>query len=119
MFGCGGDRDRTKRPLMGRVAARARRQGGRHLRQPASEDPLAIIEEILAGIVRRGATSRSSPIARRRSGGRSAEPATGDVVVIAGKGHEPGQTFAERTCRSPIGRRREDALRRLGTGAPA
>ena len=53
VFGCGGDRDREKRPLMGAVAAQLADQVVRHLRQPASEDPLAIIDAIDGGGARR------------------------------------------------------------------
>ena len=93
VFGAGGDRDRGKRPLMGAIAAREADVAIVTSDNPRSEDPDAIIGEILAGIDdragvevdadRRGAIRRAIELA---------EP--GDVLVIAGKGHEQGQEFA-------------------------
>jgi UDP-N-acetylmuramoyl-L-alanyl-D-glutamate--2,6-diaminopimelate ligase len=90
VFGCGGDRDRGKRRLMGEIAKRLADRVVVTSDNPRSEDPEAIIEEILTGtgrdvehdVDRRGAIAVA--IAQ-------AEP--GDVVVIAGKGHEQGQEF--------------------------
>jgi UDP-N-acetylmuramoyl-L-alanyl-D-glutamate--2,6-diaminopimelate ligase len=88
VFGCGGDRDRGKRPLMGEIAARLADRVIVTSDNPRSEDPAAIIEEILVGsgsdvereVDRRIAIERAISTAR-----------AGDVVVIAGKGHEQGQ----------------------------
>jgi UDP-N-acetylmuramoyl-L-alanyl-D-glutamate--2,6-diaminopimelate ligase len=91
VFGCGGDRDRGKRPLMGEIARRVADRVIVTSDNPRSEDPEAIIDEILAG-----AGPNVSHDADRRAaiaeaiGGAGA----GDVVVIAGKGHEQGQEFA-------------------------
>ncbi len=93
VFGAGGDRDRGKRPLMGEIGARLADVCLVTSDNPRSEDPEAIIAQILAG--RPGAANVSSDPDRRASIGRAialAEP--GDVVVIAGKGHEQGQEFA-------------------------
>jgi UDP-N-acetylmuramoyl-L-alanyl-D-glutamate--2,6-diaminopimelate ligase len=92
VFGCGGDRDRGKRPLMGEIARRLADDVFVTSDNPRSEDPEAIIAEILVGS---GAEvghdpDRHAAIARAIE---SAEP--GDVVVIAGKGHEQGQEFAD------------------------
>ena len=82
VFGCGGDRDRGKRPIMGEIAARLADRVVGHLRQPALGAPEAIIDEIVAGVVRRGRAprggARRSPTGARRSGPRSAgrPPAT-------------------------------------------
>ena len=92
VFGCGGDRDRGKRPLMGEIAARLADRVIVTSDNPRSEDPEAIIAEILAGIAR--GRARTTPTGARRSRRRSPAPAPGDVVVIAGKGHEQGQEFA-------------------------
>jgi UDP-N-acetylmuramoyl-L-alanyl-D-glutamate--2,6-diaminopimelate ligase len=93
VFGAGGDRDRGKRPLMGEIGARLADVCLVTSDNPRSEDPEAIIAEILAGTG--GATNVSSDPDRRATIHRAvalAEP--GDVVVIAGKGHEQGQEFA-------------------------
>jgi UDP-N-acetylmuramoyl-L-alanyl-D-glutamate--2,6-diaminopimelate ligase len=92
VFGAGGDRDRGKRPLMGEIGARLADICLVTSDNPRSEEPAAIIAEILAGTG--GAENVSSDVDRRASIHRAvalAEP--GDVVVIAGKGHEQGQEF--------------------------
>jgi len=94
VFGAGGDRDRGKRPLMGEIGARLADVCLVTSDNPRSEDPEAIIAEILAGTG--GAPNVASDPDRRASIHRAvalAEP--GDVVVIAGKGHEQGQEFAD------------------------
>src|SRR5205807_1022821 len=92
VFGAGGDRDRGKRPLMGAIAARLADEVLVTSDNPRSEDPEAIVAEIVAGIGRddilvevdrRAAIEQAIVLAR-----------DGDVVVIAGKGHEQGQEFA-------------------------
>jgi len=92
VFGCGGDRDRGKRPLMGEIATRLADRVLVTSDNPRSEDPEAIIQEILAGAGPQAehTTDRREAIHRALAG---AEP--GDVVVIAGKGHEQGQEFAQ------------------------
>jgi UDP-N-acetylmuramoyl-L-alanyl-D-glutamate--2,6-diaminopimelate ligase len=99
VFGCGGDRDRAKRPLMGRVAATGADVVVVTSDNPRGEDPEAIIAEIIEGITaeRRDGPDRS--IVDRRAAIEFAihEAREGDVVVIAGKGHESGQIFADRT----------------------
>lgn len=97
VLGCGGDRDRGKRPLMGEAATRLADRTVITSDNPRSEDPLAIIAEIEPGARRGGGTYRIEP--DRRSAIRLAlrEAGEGDVVVIAGKGHETGQEFADRT----------------------
>ncbi|CAB4926687.1 unannotated protein [freshwater metagenome] len=95
VFGCGGDRDRGKRPLMGEIAARGADAVVVTSDNPRSEDPDAIIEEVLAGVPASHA-ARVRFIADRAAaiGDALAEAAAGDVVVIAGKGHEQGQELA-------------------------
>ena len=91
VFGAGGDRDRGKRPLMGKVAAERADVAIVTSDNPRSEDPLAIIQEVLQGTGldveidpdRRSAIHRAVGLA---------EP--GDVVIVAGKGHEQGQEIA-------------------------
>jgi len=119
VFGCGGERDRTKRPLMGGAAARLADRVVVTSDNPRGEDPNAIIAEILAGIVGGGEAVVVEPDRREAIRLAVAEAEAGDVVVIAGKGHEPGQTVAGRTL--PFSDREEarDALRRVAAGASA
>src|SRR5581483_10160827 len=91
VFGCGGDRDRGKRPVMGRIVSELADVAIVTSDNPRSEDPLAIIDEILAGM---SGEPEVEPD-RQRAIERAVELAEpGDVVVIAGKGHERGQEEA-------------------------
>jgi UDP-N-acetylmuramoyl-L-alanyl-D-glutamate--2,6-diaminopimelate ligase len=94
VFGCGGDRDRSKRPLMGEVATRLADVVVITSDNARSEDPGAIVSDVLEGVPR----DRAAPTVEldRRAAIRGALRAAdaGDVVVIAGKGHETGQTSA-------------------------
>jgi UDP-N-acetylmuramoyl-L-alanyl-D-glutamate--2,6-diaminopimelate ligase len=90
VFGAGGDRDRGKRPLMGRVAADLADRVIVTSDNPRSEDPEAILDEILAGT---GAGAVREVDRRRAIELALGEAGPGDVVVIAGKGHEQGQEF--------------------------
>jgi UDP-N-acetylmuramoyl-L-alanyl-D-glutamate--2,6-diaminopimelate ligase len=96
VFGCGGDRDRGKRPLMGAAAAELADLAIVTSDNPRSEDPIAIIGEITPGAKSTGRPYEIEP--DRRAAIRLAfeRARSGDVVVIAGKGHETGQKFADR-----------------------
>ena len=108
VFGCGGDRDRTKRPIMGEIAARLSELSVVTSDNPRSEAPQAIIDEIVAGVRRAGAretaaaataTSKSFVVEADRH--RAIEIALaaahpGDTVLIAGKGHETYQVIGDR-----------------------
>jgi len=91
VFGCGGDRDRGKRPLMGEIATRLADRVIVTSDNPRSEDPEQIIEEILAGA---GPDAQHNSDRREAITEAIAGARAGDVVVIAGKGHEQGQEFA-------------------------
>ncbi|MPZ91921.1 MAG: UDP-N-acetylmuramoyl-L-alanyl-D-glutamate--2,6-diaminopimelate ligase [Actinobacteria bacterium] len=99
VFGCGGDRDRAKRPLMGRVAAAGADIVVVTSDNPRSEDPQAIIAEVVQGITAERSDGPEASIVDRRAAIEFAigEATDGDVVVIAGKGHESGQVFADHT----------------------
>ncbi|MCB0876518.1 MAG: UDP-N-acetylmuramoyl-L-alanyl-D-glutamate--2,6-diaminopimelate ligase [Solirubrobacterales bacterium] len=93
-FGCGGDRDATKRPLMGRAGAELADVAVITSDNPRSEDPAAIIAQIFAGIpADRRDSSRVEPDRRKAIALAFHEARPGDLVVIAGKGHEQGQEF--------------------------
>jgi UDP-N-acetylmuramoyl-L-alanyl-D-glutamate--2,6-diaminopimelate ligase len=99
VFGCGGDRDAGKRPAMGRVAVEIADRTFLTSDNPRSEDPRKILREILAGVASvPGGSERSRSIPDRGDAIREAvrEALPGDVVVLAGKGHETTQTFADR-----------------------
>jgi UDP-N-acetylmuramoyl-L-alanyl-D-glutamate--2,6-diaminopimelate ligase len=91
VFGCGGDRDREKRPLMGRIGAELADVCVVTSDNPRSEEPMAIIEQILEGSGRDGVNVE--PDRRAAIKLALAEARGGDTVVIAGKGHEQGQEF--------------------------
>jgi UDP-N-acetylmuramoyl-L-alanyl-D-glutamate--2,6-diaminopimelate ligase len=94
VFGCGGDRDRGKRPLMGEISARLADHTIVTSDNPRSEDPEAIVREILAGIGDDADADIEAMVDRREAIERAVGLArAGDVVVIAGKGHEQGQEF--------------------------
>ena len=94
VFGCGGDRDRGKRAMMGAIAARNADQVVLTSDNPRSEDPLAIITEILEGVLGE-ARSGEAPLVitdrREAIAAAIAGAGAGDVVLIAGKGHEDYQ----------------------------
>jgi UDP-N-acetylmuramoyl-L-alanyl-D-glutamate--2,6-diaminopimelate ligase len=113
VFGCGGDRDRGKRPLMGRIASELADVAIVTSDNPRSEEPEAIIAEI-----REGADGAEVEPDRREAIARAIAAADeGDVVVIAGKGHEQGQQFADRTIPFDDREVAREALRRLGAAA--
>ncbi len=95
VFGCGGERDRTKRPVMGRIATQLADYAIFTSDNPRGEDPDAIIREIEAGVPE-ARNFESEPDRRRAIERVIALARPGDVVVIAGKGHEPYQILADR-----------------------
>ncbi len=99
LFGCGGDRDRTKRPLMGAVASRLSDVLVITSDNPRHEDPARIIEEIQRGITpdtRRGDAPTFTIADRRAAIAKAIEVARpGDMVLIAGKGHEKYQILGD------------------------
>jgi UDP-N-acetylmuramoyl-L-alanyl-D-glutamate--2,6-diaminopimelate ligase len=116
VLGCGGDRDRAKRPLMGEAATSLADLAVVTSDNPRSEDPAAIIAEIEPGARAGGGAYVVEP--DRRAAIRTALGAAGpgDVVVIAGKGHETGQEFADRTVPFDDRDVAREELRALGAG---
>lgn len=97
LFGCGGDRDRSKRPLMGKAAAEASDLVVLTSDNPRSEEPLAIMNDALVGIRRVDVPhivepDRAAAIARAIN-----EAHAGDIVILAGKGHETYQVLKDKT----------------------
>jgi UDP-N-acetylmuramyl tripeptide synthase len=107
VFGCGGDRDRTKRPLMGAVAARLSDLVIVTSDNPRSEDPERIIDEIRRGIVMpadriahqgKKGTPSLAIVDRREAIEKAVKDARpGDLLLIAGKGHEKSQVIGDKT----------------------
>jgi UDP-N-acetylmuramoyl-L-alanyl-D-glutamate--2,6-diaminopimelate ligase len=95
VFGCGGDRDRTKRPRMGRAAAEASEIVIVTSDNPRSENPRAIIDEILPGTAGLPATVEVEPDRAKAIALAMTKARAGDIVVIAGKGHEKTQTIGK------------------------
>ena len=95
VFGCGGDRDRTKRPLMGKVACQLADQAILTNDNPRSEEPLAIIREIAEGFDKKNYEIIADRTAAIQTAlGRAQK---NEVVLIAGKGHEDYQIFKDKT----------------------
>ncbi len=88
LFGCGGDRDRAKRPLMGDAAGRGSDFVVLTSDNPRSEDPLAIINDALVGLQRTGTKYNVEPDRRKGIALAIGEARPGDIVLLAGKGHE-------------------------------
>ena len=97
LFGCGGDRDRTKRPLMGMAAAEGSDYVVLTSDNPRSEDPLDIINDALVGLRRFDTPHAAEPDRARAIRLALAQAQPGDVVLLAGKGHEPYQVLKDRT----------------------
>jgi UDP-N-acetylmuramoyl-L-alanyl-D-glutamate--2,6-diaminopimelate ligase len=125
VFGCGGDRDRTKRPLMGAVAGRLSDVIVITSDNPRSEDPNRIIEEIQLGITsdtrRQGVEAAQVVLAivdRRAAIAKAIELARpGDLVLVAGKGHEKYQVIGDRTLPFDDVEVARDALQRRRTNS--
>jgi UDP-N-acetylmuramoyl-L-alanyl-D-glutamate--2,6-diaminopimelate ligase len=95
VFGCGGNRDRTKRPIMGRLAATLAEIAVVTSDNPRREDPLTIIEEIQNGMREAVAKVFVEPDRKRAIALALSEAHCGDIVLIAGKGHEDYQIIGE------------------------
>ena len=97
LFGCGGDRDRTKRPLMGQAAAEASDFVVLTSDNPRSEDPLTIMNDALVGIRRTDTPHVVEPDREAAIRRALKEAREGDIVILAGKGHETYQVLKDKT----------------------
>jgi UDP-N-acetylmuramoyl-L-alanyl-D-glutamate--2,6-diaminopimelate ligase len=95
LFGCGGDRDRSKRPLMGEAAGKGSDFVVLTSDNPRSEDPLAIINDALVGLQRSGTKYKVEPDRKAAIGLAIHHAGPGDIVLLAGKGHEKVQVVRQ------------------------
>ncbi len=120
VFGCGGDRDRTKRPLMGAVASRLSDVVVLTSDNPRSEPPESILEQIQRGMNGGRKAERHVIADRREAIARALELAgPGDAVVIAGKGHETTQVMRDRVLPFDDRQVARELLQRLARGSRA
>ena len=116
LFGCGGDRDRSKRPKMGQAAGAGSDFVVATSDNPRSEEPIAILAEVEPGLKSSGAkytieADRGAAIAMAMDAAKA-----GDVVLLAGKGHEKEQILAGRTIPFDDAEVARAALKQLGYG---
>jgi UDP-N-acetylmuramoyl-L-alanyl-D-glutamate--2,6-diaminopimelate ligase len=114
LFGAGGDRDRTKRPLMGQAAGELSDVVVLTSDNPRSEDPLQIMNDVLVGIRRSDAKTIVEPDRAAAIQKALKEAVAGDLVLLAGKGHETYQIFAEKTIHFDDREAAREALRSFG-----
>jgi len=119
MFGCGGDRDRSKRPLMGRAAGEGSDFVVLTSDNPRSEDPQQIIADALPGLQRTGTRYLVEVDRRKAIASAIAEAQPGDIVLLAGKGHEKYQITREGTFPFDDVQVARENLQKLGHRASA
>jgi len=114
LFGCGGDRDRAKRPLMGSAASELSDLVVVTSDNPRSEDPLAIINDAMVGVQRHSTRAIVEPDRRQAIRRALREAGPGDIVIIAGKGHETYQVLKDRVIDFDDRSEARAALREFG-----
>jgi len=114
LFGCGGDRDRTKRPLMGMAAAELSDFVVLTSDNPRSEDPLSIMNDVLVGLRRFDTRHVVEPDRAKAIQIAIQEAQPGDVVLLAGKGHETYQVLRDRTIHFDDRETAREVLRSFG-----
>src|SRR5712664_1914473 len=118
LFGCGGLKDRTKRPVMGEVAGRLSDLTILSTDNPKSEDPLKIISDIVVGLQKTHGKYMIEPDRERAIGLAIDEARAGDILLLAGKGHENYQILADRTLEFDDREVARRALRERGYDRP-
>ena len=127
LFGCGGGKDRTKRPVMGEVTGRLSDLTILSSDNPRNEDPLKIISDIIVGLQKTGGKYLIEPDREKAIGVAMDEARAGDIVLLAGKGHENYQILADKTLEFDDRDEARKALRErgysetraeMGTGKP-
>jgi len=114
LFGCGGGKDRTKRPVMGEVSGRLSDLTILTNDNPRQEDPLKIISDIVVGLQKSRGKYLIEPDREKAIGMAFDEARAGDLVLLAGKGHEDYQVLAEKTLPWDDRGVAEEQLRRRG-----
>jgi UDP-N-acetylmuramoyl-L-alanyl-D-glutamate--2,6-diaminopimelate ligase len=114
LFGAGGDRDRTKRPLMGEAAGSLSDLVVLTSDNPRSEDPLRVINDVVVGLQKANAKYRIEPDRERALAIAINEAKAGDIVLLAGKGHETSQVLKDRTIEFDDREKAREILRRKG-----
>ena len=114
LFGCGGDRDRAKRPLMGQVAGELSDLVILTSDNPRSEEPLQIMNDVLVGLRRTDTRTIVEPDRAEAIRKAIEEAHAGDIVILAGKGHETYQIFRDRTIHFDDREVAREALRAFG-----
>jgi len=118
LFGCGGWKDRTKRPVMGEVAGRLSDLTILSNDNPKTEDPLKIISDIVVGLQKADGKYLIEPDREKAIGLAMDEARAGDIVLLAGKGHENYQILADRTIEFDDRDQARRALRQRGYDTP-
>jgi UDP-N-acetylmuramoyl-L-alanyl-D-glutamate--2,6-diaminopimelate ligase len=118
LFGCGGLKDRTKRPVMGEVAGRLSDLTILSSDNPRTEDPLKIISDIVVGLQKTNGKYLIEPDREKAIGMAMDEARAGDIVLLAGKGHENYQILADRTLEFDDREMARRALRERGFEGP-
>ncbi len=114
VFGAGGDRDRTKRPLMGEAAGSLSDLVVLTSDNPRSEDPLRVINDVVVGLQKANAKYRIEPDREKALAIAIDEARAGDIVLLAGKGHETSQVLKDRTIEFDDREKAREILRRKG-----
>lgn len=118
LFGCGGLKDRTKRPVMGEVTGRLSDLTILSSDNPRTEDPLKIISDIVVGLQKTAGKYLIEPDREKAIGMAMDEARAGDIVLLAGKGHENYQILADRTLAFDDREVARRALRERGFEGP-